>query len=234
MAKQKGKGSGGGLILVAAALAAPLLVLAAVLGAQAGLWSRFFAFEVLTLSVGRYLALAGVAAAALCVVVALKDIGRRWPFAAVAVVAAGATLALFLMQQARFAIDAPIDVSTNAADPPGYSRLIMAQRQAEGAVAVSTPQGSGCPAAVSLPTQVSPKAAKDALERAGFKVVVATLFRAEGVHDGLWFGFTHDAVVRIRPGETDVRVTAREGVAQGDEACRMASRIVASLRSSSS
>ncbi len=180
---------------------------------------------------GRYLALAGVAAAALAVVLALQDMKRRWVFAAGAVVIAGATLAVFLVQQARFGAGAPTDVSSDLTEAPNYSRLIEGQRVRSGAVALGRP--GACAAAVMLPTQVAPEAASAALAQAGFTVIGSAAFRAEGVHEGFWFGFTHDAVIRIRPGQTDVRVTAREGVAQGDEACRLAQAIVAALKTSS-
>lgn len=231
MAGRKGKGDGGMKILAAVAAAAPLLVLLAMLGAQFGILDKTFAFDVLTMTVGRYLALAGVGAAALAVVLALQDMKRRAVFAAVAVVLAGATLAVFLMQQARFGTGAPTDVSSDLAEPPGYSRQIEARRAGAGAAALGRPDA--CAAAVTVPTQAAPETASAALEAAGFTVIGTAAFRAEGVRDGFWFGFTHDAVIRIRPGQTDVRVAAREGVAQGPEACRLAGLIVEALKSSS-
>jgi hypothetical protein len=53
--------------------------------------------------------------------------------------------------------------------------------------------------------------------------------RVEGERRGFWFGLGHDAVVRIRPGRTDVRVTARTARAQGDEACRRAAAVARGL-----
>ena len=219
--------AGGGMkVLLAVAAAAPILVLVAVIGARTGAWSASFGFETLTMIVARYLALAGVAAAALSVVLALKDMKRRWVFAAAAVVLAGATLAGFLMQQGRFDQAAPIDVSTDVTETPSFSRLVQDERRKAGAVV--SPGAKACAAAV--PSQMAPEAATAALEAAGFTVVGSAPFRAEGFRKGFWFGFTHDAVIRIRPGQTDVRVTAREGVAQGDVACRMATAIVAELQ----
>ncbi len=228
MAGRKGKGVGGIQILTLATAAAPILVLAAILGARTGVWSIEFAFETLTLTVGRYLALAGVGAAALAVALALQDMKRRWVLAAAAAVIAGATLAVFLVQQARFGVDAPTDVSSDLAEVPTYSRLIEGQRARSGAAALGRP--GACAAAVTLPTQLAPEAASAALAEAGFTVIGSAAFRAEGVREGFWFGFTHDAVIRIRPGQSDVRVTARESVAQGDEACRLAGAIVAALQ----
>lgn len=224
----RGKGDGGMKILTAVAGAAPLLVLIAMFGGQFGVLDKTFAFDVLTMTVARYLALAGVGAAALAVVLALQDVKRRGLLAAAAVVLAGATLAGFLMQQARFGGGAPTDVSSDLAEPPGFSRVIEARRTESRAVDIGRP--GACAAAVTVPTQVAPETASAALEAAGFTVIGTAAFRAEGVRDGFWFGFTHDAVIRIRPGQTDVRVTGREGVTQGDEACRLAGAIVEALQ----
>ena len=135
MAGRAGKGDGGMKLLLAVAAAAPLLVAVAMFGAQFGLLDKTFAFDVLTMTVGRYLALAGVGAAALAVVQALRDGRKRALFAAAAVVLAGGTLAAFLIQQARLGADAPTDVASDLAEPPGYSRQIEARRAADGAVA---------------------------------------------------------------------------------------------------
>ncbi|MEG0819028.1 MAG: hypothetical protein RSG56_06245 [Brevundimonas sp.] len=64
----------------------------------------------------------------------------------------------------------------------------------------------------------------------GFTVRGAAPFRADGAKEGFWFGLTHDAAIRIRPGRTDVRVAQREGVRVGDEACRLARAITAGLQ----
>lgn len=231
MAGSKGKSSGGIRILTAVAAAAPILVFVAMIGGQFGLWSKTFAFDVLTLTVARYVALAGVGAAALAVVLALQDMKRRGAFAAVAVLVAGATLGVFLVQQGRFGTGAPNDVSSDLAEPPGFSRQMEARRAEDSAVAVGSP--GACDAAVMVPTQVAPETASAALKAAGFRVIGTAAFRAEGVHEGTWFGLGHDAVIRIRPGQTDVRVTAREGVTQGDEACRLAGAIVTAMKDAS-
>lgn len=228
MAGRAGRGDGGMKLLLAVAAAAPLLVAVAMFGAQFGLLDKTFAFDVLTMTVGRYLALAGVGAAALAVVLALRDGRKRALFAAAAVVLAGGTLAAFLIQQARLGADAPTDVASDLAEPPGYSRQIEARRAEDGAVALERP--AACAAAVTVPTQVAPETAVAALKSAGFTTIGSAAFRAEGFHRGYWFGFTHDAVIRIRPGQTDVRVTAREGVAQGGAACRLAGAIVSELQ----
>ena len=54
--------------------------------------------------------------------------------------------------------------------------------------------------------------------------------RADGTRQGFWFGFTYDATIRIRPGRTDVRVAAREGRPDGEEACRLTKLIISKLQ----
>ena len=214
--------------LTLAAFAAPLLVLVAVFGTRFGLWSAGFGLEVLTLKIGRVLAFAGLAAALVAVIIALKDVRRRGVYAVVSLVVAGATMGLFLIQERRFAVPADNDVTTDAAEAPAFSRAVVAMRggQAGGHGGASV----ACPGLVSVPRQVAPKTAAAALSAAGFTVRGAAPFRADGAKEGFWFGLTHDAAIRIRPGRTDVRVAQREGVRVGDEACRLARAITAGLQ----
>jgi len=79
--------------------------------------------------------------------------------------------------------------------------------------------------------QIAPTAAIYALEQAGFTLRGAGVGRADGSRKGFWFGVDHDAVIRIRPGRTDIRVAARDHRPHGGEACRMATAISETLRS---
>jgi len=214
--------------LTLAACLAPLLVLAAVFGTRFGLWSAGFALDVLTLKLGRILAFAGLAAALFAVIIALKDVRRRGLYAAVSLAVAGATVALFLIQERRFAVPADNDITTDAAEVPVFSRAVTAMRGGPGA---GTDSGSvACPGLASVPRQVAPETAAAALSAAGFTVRGAAPFRADGAKEGFWFGLTYDAAIRIRPGQTDVRVAQREGVKVGDEACRLARAITSGLQ----
>lgn len=214
--------------LTLAAFAAPLLVLVAVFGTRLGLWSAGFGLELLTLKIGRILAFAGLTAALVAVIIALKDVRRRGLYAVVSLVVASATVGLFLIQERRFAVPADNDVTTDAAEAPAFSRAVVAMRggQASGQGGASV----ACPGLVSVPRQVAPETAAAALSAAGFTVRGAAPFRADGAKEGFWFGLTHDAAIRIRPGRTDVRVAQREGVRVGDEACRLARAIVDGLQ----
>lgn len=214
--------------LTLAACLAPLLVLVAVFGTRFGLWSAGFGLDVLTLKLGRILAVAGLAAALVAVIIALKDVRRRGLYAAVSLAVAGATVALFLIQERRFAVPADNDVTTDAAETPAFSRAVVAMRGGQG----TGKDGASvaCPALVSVPRQVAPETAAAALAAAGFTVRGAAPFRADGAKEGFWFGLTYDAAIRIRPGRTDVRVAQREGVKVGDEACRLARAITTGLQ----
>lgn len=211
--------------LTLVAFLAPLLVLVAVFGTRFGLWSAGFGLEVLTLKIGRILAFVGLAAALIAVLIAFKDMRRRGLYAAVALVVAGATIALFLIQGPRFAVPADNDVTSDVAEAPAFSRAVLAMRGGgQGAASVA------CPGLVAVPRQVAPETAAAALEAAGFTVRGAAPFRADGARQGFWFGLTYDAAIRIRPGRTDVRVAQREGVQVGDEACRLARAVTDGLQ----
>ena len=79
-------------------------------------------------------------------------------------------------------------------------------------------------------TQVAPAEATAALQAAGFTVTENQLFRARGVRDGFWFGMGHEAVIRIRPDRTDVRVVARYDHTDGGATCRIAAQLIAELQ----
>ncbi len=213
--------------LTLAACLAPLLVLVAVFGTRFGLWSASFGLEVLTLKIARILAFAGLAAALVAVLIAFKDMRRRGLYAAVSLVVAGATVALFAVQGQRFAVPAANDVTTDAAEAPAFSRAVLAMRGGQGEASASV----ACPGLVSVSRQVAPETAAAALSAAGFTVRGAAPFRADGAKEGFWFGVTYDAAIRIRPGRTDVRVAQREGVMVGDEACRLARAVMTELQS---
>lgn len=221
------------LICLAIAAAAPVFVLVAVIGVQTGLWTRETGYRLLTLTIGPWIAGIGVLAALFSIATALKGSLRAWGLAALAILVSGATVGLYLRQIDRAARTAAIspDVNSNPGDAPGYSREMTAERERAGAVALDRwgTDSTGC-AITAYPSQSAPGAAAYALQQAGFEVNGLGVGRADGTHTSLWFGFEHDAVVRIRPGRTDVRVTARADRPDGGEACRLALRIRAELQ----
>lgn len=211
--------------LVAATAVAPVLVVAAVAATLFGGVDRAVTYDLLTWTVARILAWAGLAAALVVVILALRDMPRRGVLAGVALVLAGATVGVFLFQEHRFDQPTPRDVSTHAQEPPAFSRLARWHPDASGVVGTDA-----CPAARSIPTQVLAQQATSALVDAGFPIVRATTFEVEGVHEGAWFAFPYDAVVRIRPGRTDIRVAARDPRPDGGATCRLMEKIVAGLQ----
>jgi len=213
--------------LAAVVVLAPLLVLVAALGTRTGLWSYEIGHDLLAWRVGVGLAVFGAIAAVPLVIFALRRRASVW-LAAFAVAVSAATIGVYAWQASRLASSPPEDISTDLAEIPGFGRLDA--RRGRGGTAV-TAGAEACPGAVPAPTQVPPGSAAWALQESGFSLDGSvTVARAGGTHRGFWFGVTHDAVIRIRPGRTDVRVAARDGRPHGGEACRLATRISERLR----
>jgi hypothetical protein len=212
--------------LTALAAAPLVLMVAAIAATRFGGVDLSISHDLLTWTVARILAWLGLAGALLAAILALRDLRSSGLYAAVAMVLAGATVGGFLWQQGRLDQATPRDVSTNAAEPPAFAGLAAPE---------TTPaDGEACPQARSIPTQVLAQQASSALVDAGFQVVRATTFQVEGVHQGAWFGFAHDAVIRIRPGRTDIRVVARDPRPDGGATCRLAAKLSAALAENAS
>lgn len=213
--------------LAAVALLGPVAVFVAALGTRTGLWGLEIGFDLVALNLGRWLALAGLGAGVLAVVMAAKAPRRRGPLAALALVVAVAFAGGLYMQQQRFARAEPNDVTTSPAEPPNLSDELTDIRRGDRAAPLNA--SVACSGAEAVSRQLAPESASAALERAGLTVIGAAPFRAEGFREGFWFGFTHDVIVRIRPGRTDVRVVARDGRPQGDAACALLRRVAEEL-----
>lgn len=214
--------------LVMGTFLAPLAAFVGAVGMRFGVLEPAIGYDLIGLTVVRGLTLLGAAAAVVALLLALKSRqGRIWALLAVAV--AAASMGWALRQDRRLATAPANDVTSSPADAPPYSRLIETARRSARAMPVPAAP-AGCPGLSSIPTQVAPETAAEALRAAGFNVMGSAPFRVEGYHEGYWFGFVHDAVIRIRPGQTDVRVTARDDRAQGPVACELASRIAEGLK----
>lgn len=215
--------------LCVAALA-PLTAFVAVAGFRFNVWSVDVGLDLLTLKVALGLAVPGVFGALYAAAAGLAE--RRYAGlpALVAVAVSAATVASFGWHfvQERDAKGMG-DVSTNAADPPGFNAAIVDQREGAGADPLSARAGaSGCAVAF-LPTQVAPGVAAYGLDKAGFEVGGVGVGGGSGSRTSFWYTRTWDAAVRIRPGRTDVRVTARDRRHDGGEACRLARKLVAGM-----
>lgn len=206
--------------LTALAAAPAVLIVAAIAATRFGGVDLSVSYDLLTWTVARILAWIGLAGALAAAVLALRDLKGRGLYALAALVLAGATVAGFVWRQGQDATPNPRDVTTNVDEPPAFSRVAALH-------AGSTPQT--CPDLSAVPTQVLAQQATSALVDAGFVVTRTTTFQVEAVHEGAWFGFVSDAVVRIRPGRTDIRVAARDDRPNGGATCRLATKVAQNL-----
>lgn len=220
-------GAGRVQALALVTVAAPLLVLVAALGTRVGAWPVEIGYDLLAMRGGWFLAFLGAAAALGALVLSFGDFRKLGAPAVLAALVAGGTLGGFLWQKARIAAGPVENVSTDLTEVPGFGDL-GDERSGRGpgpAVGAET-----CPGALPVMRQIAPTAAIYALEQAGFTLRGAGVARADGSREGFWFGVDHDAVIRIRPGRTDIRVAARDHRPHGGEACRMATAISETLR----
>lgn len=220
-------GAGRVQALALVSVAAPVLVLVAALGTRVGAWPVEVGYDLLTMRAGWFLAFLGAAAALGALVLSFGQFRKLGALALAAVLIAGVTLGGFIWQKARFSAGPVENISTDLVEVPGFGDL-RDQRDGQGpgpAVGVEA-----CPGALPVMRQVAPTAAIHALEQAGFTLRGAGVGRADGSRTGFWFGVDHDAVIRIRPGRTDIRVAARDHRPHGGEACRLATAISETLR----
>lgn len=226
MAGRGKRGGSGARLLAALALAAPLLVFVAALGTRTGQWSYAFGHDLLAMRAGPVLAGLGAVAALALLVTTLRRRAPLW-LALAAVAVSAATIGGYAWQMARTASAPPGDISTDLAEVPGFGEL-DARRGRQGPL--RTAGVEACPGAVPAMTQIAPESAVWALQESGFTLQGgASVGRAAGSRRGFWFGTVHDAVIRIRPGRTDVRVAARDGRDHDGEACRLATRLSEAL-----
>lgn len=209
-------------------LAAPALVLVAAFGTSLGFWGPSVGYDLLALKVAWGLAFVGVAVAVASGMLARGNLKRLGLYVVAGLVISVGAVGVFAWQKARLAEGLPEDVSTNPDDRPGFTDSVQAARGTGGPASAIGPEA--CPAAQPVMRQIAPQRAYEALQAAGFTARGAFVARADGDRTGFWFGFTHDAVVRIRPGRTDVRVAARDHRSHGGEACRLAGEISRTLQ----
>lgn len=203
-------------VSVALAVAAPLITFAAVLLVRNGLVSPRFGLDVLTLQVAQVIAFAALGFAAISLVMSLSDFRRLGLISLAVLVVTTSVAGAFRWQASALGVPGPLDVSTDLTEAPAVPG------------AVGPPVT--CAGMAAVPSQVAPERAIEALQAAGFSITESQLFRSRGVRDGFWFGMEHEAVIRIRPGRTDVRVVARYDRADGGETCRIANQILAGLQ----
>ncbi|HAJ03588.1 MAG TPA: hypothetical protein DCX75_00065 [Brevundimonas sp.] len=229
---RRGPGGWVTLALVAGVLSAPLVVFIGVFGLRFGWWGLDVALDLLGVTVAPWLLGLGAICALLLLWRARRTGVMGWIVGLVALAMVGGGVWLYDRHAVGYSMTqpSPRSVSTNADDPPGFSARLTAARAASEAVPEQTLRSTSCPGVVSIPSQVRAEDATAALQRAGFTPLPSSLFQVEGTHEGLWFLRRHDVTIRIRPGQTDVRVAPRDQRPQGGETCRLLARIVAELQ----
>lgn len=228
MAAPRARGEGWVQALMLVAFASPVLVVIGAFGTQMGLWDLAVGYDLLTMKIAWGLGFVGVAAALVAAALAVRNPKRLGVFAAIALIASVGSLGVFAWQKARIAGGVAEDVSTNPEDRPGFSASVQAARGPGGPVSHVGPEA--CAVAQPVMAQVGPIEAGLALKAAGFIPRGVGVGRSDGDHTGFWFGVTHDAVIRIRPGRTDIRVAARDARPHGGEACRLVGEISQALQ----
>lgn len=224
---RRGKGDGLTFWLALTALAAPVLVVGAGAATQTGLIDVGIGRELLADRVAPVLALGGLVGSIAAVWRARGTFRRDGLIVTAALIVAVATLAAFGLNLLRAQNIAPgVDVTSAPDDPPAFGRQIMAQR---GEVSVSDRFGT-CPGVEPVMSQLRPDQVVAALTTAGFTPLGAAAFRADGTHEGMWFGVDHDAAVRIRPGRTDLRVAQRTSRPDDGQTCRLAVKLSQALQ----
>ncbi len=221
--------TGLGIVLIA-----PVLVFGACVALRLSLIPLSVALDLITLGIAWPLSWLG-AIAALGTVWISRGAGKGgWIPAVLAIMAAVITLGVFMVHFQKAGADTSRpNVMTDASDPPAFRTAIMNARRAAGAPPLDRWVGDpgDCPGAVAVMTQVAPGVAGYGLQQAGFEITSLGVARADGVYKGFWFGRTWDAVIRIRPGRTDVRVIARDDRPTDEgQACRLATRILDNLQ----
>jgi len=217
MARQgRGRGATAVWIAIVATLAGPLLVLIAMLLIGGDVISLATGLDLLTLKVAFGLSVLAVVVALVAMVAAFRKSARLGLVGLATLVVAVCVASGFVWRMQAMGVVGPLDVSTDLADPPVIG----------GASGPST----SCPGLAALPTQSAQGSAGWAMQQAGFRITDAGLFQIRGERSGPFFGLRHEAVIRIRPGRTDVRVVARDDRADGGETCRLAGRLVERLQ----
>ncbi|MBU2377926.1 MAG: DUF1499 domain-containing protein [Alphaproteobacteria bacterium] len=203
-------------VAVGLAVLAPLITFVAVLLVRGGFVSLEFGLDVLTLQAAQVVAWFALGFSILVLAMSLGQFRRLGLIAVATVVVCAVVAGAFYVQGRSIALRGPLDISTDLSEPPAIANAAGPSRTCAGAAAVMT--------------QVAPEQATEALQGAGFSVTESQLFRSRGVRDGFWFGMGHEAVIRIRPSRTDVRVAARYDHSDGEETCRIVNELLAGLQ----
>lgn len=211
-------------LLVLVVLAAPLVLVVSIYGTRMGLFDMATGYGNIGMKLVPVLSWIGLAAAILACLLILRD-RRVWALSLGGLVIAG-LMAGGSLYQSRGWFEAPRDVTTNVQDPPVFAGRMAQDRRNAGA---PEHQPQACEGFDPVESQMAYESVAWALDKAGVTVMGASFFRVDGWTEGFFYGVQHDVTVRIRPGRTDVRVTGRDGLPIGDQACDLGRNIVAAM-----
>jgi uncharacterized protein (DUF1499 family) len=222
---------------LALALLAGLALLSAGPGHRFGWWSFGAGFAII-----RYAVYGGIAAAVLSaggLVLAPLRAQKRGMFRALAGLVIGLVVVgvpLSYLQTAR-SVPPIHDITTDPEDPPEFDAILPLRADAPnpatyGGPAVAALQHAGIPDIVPADDPIAPAAAFEAAlataRAMGWTIVAAdqAAGRIEATDRTLWFGFTDDIAIRVRPTDAgsrvDVRSVSRVGVGDfGTNAARV-------------
>ena len=212
--------------LAAAAVALGLLVVSGP-GTRLGLWPWQTGLGML-----RWAAYAGMATAAVGVIVLLLHFARPWrplgllvPVLTIALSVVAFGLPLYMLGEAKKV--PPIhDITTDTGEPPAFVALLPERRAAPngadyGGAQIAAQQKKAYPDIAPKLIAASPQdvmqRAADVAHSMGWQVVAsdAAQGRLEATATTSWFGFKDDIVVRVRPegagSRVDVRSVSRVG-----------------------
>ncbi len=211
-------------LLVLVVLAAPLTLVVSIYGTRLGMFDIATGYGKIGLGIVPLLSWIALGAGGLACLLLVRN-RSVWPLALggllVSVIMVGGVL-----YQSRNLGEAPRDVTTNVEDPPVFAGRLAQDRRNNG-VADQTPQS--CEGLAAVDSQMAYESVAWALDKAGVTIMGASFFRVDGWTEGFFYGVRHDVTVRIRPGRTDVRVSARDTLPIGDQACELARDVVAAM-----
>ena len=216
MADGRDKARTTAIAALAVACAAPVIVVFSAFAARLGILPVETAVDGFALGVAQVVAFAAPVFALLALWITRRHWSRVGKYAFPALVVSCLALGLFQYQIRQMTVSGPLDVSTHPSDPP------MLRLQASGPAT--------CNGLAPVETQLLPEAAAWALQEQGFVITEAGLFEVEGTRQGFWFGRRYDAVVRIRPGRTDLRLATAGDRNDGGAVCRQALALAKSLQ----
>lgn len=209
------------ILALVAAVAALAMLVASGPGTRMGLWSWQTGLSLL-----RWAAYTGMAAAAVGVVLFVIHLLPRWrpfgllvPLLVVVLSVAAFAPPVYLLREARKV--PPIhDITTDVEQPPQFVALLPQRRTAPNGVEYGGPQVAAqqkaaypdiVPKSLALPPREAVQRATEVANAMGWQVVAsdANDGRIEATATTQWFGFKDDVVVRVRPDGTGSRVDIR-------------------------